>query len=293
MVSLKVFLLFPTDTSALVSVSEDSFILHPNNCPDFLAKLEKILDISAREKNAHCYYNEVELANFLDKFDTNEYYLTNPREELAEELYAFWERYYANILNIIPLSARYFVWKLDDIRECSNTSSIIQCAEQKLRANENLQKFVLADLGSLQFSKPHASIIKDTQMYNNLPHMVKIDIISSKLELHQWFKANRTPRNYNFGDTRHGENGVGNRPNKSPLLSTKKHVADLLGDAVGDATRDRECVYYFDDAHGAYIRYEYENENPQNLYHAYHVPEKDIQTDIPRNVIDYFDSLGD
>lgn len=183
----------------------------------------------------------------------------------------------------------------DIIRESGNT----------IEPNKQL---ILLNLHGAFSSQNPILIIKDCynkDCYNNVT-TVKIPFVTNFIELYEWLNCNRPKRNYNFEDNRHIKNHPQSQVNshqKSPIiggLEGKKDVSVLLRGAVGDKRETKDLIN-FDYKHECYIWYEYENENPQNQYHGYHLVKKcshevDIEAEkrIPKRVkyiLDYLSEL--
>jgi len=131
---------------------------------------------------------------------------------------------------------------------------------------------------SFHFPLNYIPVFKDCKNNNttDLPQFVNIPHLKNFENLEQWFKKNRTPRKFNFEDERHKQrkntkNNQTKKGNKSPILNNdKQHIASLLEDAIGNSN-DKDYLINFDEKNGQYVRFEYENENPQNQYHGYHL----------------------
>ena len=104
-------------------------------------------------------------------------------------------------------------------------------------------------------------------------------------EAANWFNSNRRPvRVYNHNQ-KHGENGRGNQIGESKLLCDRVAAEKMLHNASGDY---KSTLYYFDNNHGKYIEYKYEN-TPNNSYHAFHVDDKNR---VPKNIKDIINRLN-
>ncbi len=170
----------------------------------------------------------------------------------------------------------YGLWNFDN-RELSNNFSDIfkEITERKLvSADKTNEKYLLINiLTHPQFNRNFISTFKDSSLESklSLPQFVVIDYATDFQSLEEWFEKNRLTRNYTFDDNRHIEEHKDYRPDKSPLLNgDKKHAASLLLKAIGDK-RAKAYLINFDEKNECYIRFEYENDTPQNQYHAYHL----------------------
>jgi hypothetical protein len=100
----------------------------------------------------------------------------------------------------------------------------------------------------------------------------------SIIELHDRLSARRSPvRNYKF-HPKHGDahnkaqmhkDRHGNLTPSAQLLTDTPATENLLKKAVG-ATSNGD-LWFYDDANTCFIYFEYQNETPQNEYHAYHL----------------------
>lgn len=116
--------------------------------------------------------------------------------------------------------------------------------------------------------------------------------------LHTWLSENRIPkRQFRYCD-KHGENGIGGRllpdgTHTALLDCSREHAQDILHKAIGVISVDRD-LWYYDAEYGKVLYFEYQNDNPQNEFHGYHLSQGDkgyekvnlsllrqIQDDIP------------
>lgn len=109
-----------------------------------------------------------------------------------------------------------------------------------------------------------------------------IPFVTNFKEFDEWLQENRLTRNFNNTDTRHIENSGNHRRDrntgeyKSPLLGGiggRENAQTFLKAAVGDKRSDsnKEDIINYDTVNQQYIWYEFENTNPQNQYHGYHL----------------------
>jgi hypothetical protein len=170
----------------------------------------------------------------------------------------------------------YGLWNFDNKELSNNFSDIFkEITERKLiGANKTNEKYLLINIfAPLQFNRNFISILKDSSLESNiiLPQFVFIEYVADFKSLEEWFEKNRLTRNYTFDDYRHIEGHKDYIPKKSPLLNgDKKHAESLLKQAIGDK-RAKAYLINFDEKNKCYIRFEYENDTPQNQYHAYHL----------------------
>ncbi|WP_312314778.1 hypothetical protein [Empedobacter brevis] len=105
---------------------------------------------------------------------------------------------------------------------------------------------------------------------------IQIEHFTSFTELDTWLENNRIQRNFNNTDTRHIHGSPDYIPGKSPLLGGiggRPKASELLKNALGDKRRNDNVndLVNFDEETNEYLWYEYEGDNPQNQYHAYHL----------------------
>lgn len=118
-------------------------------------------------------------------------------------------------------------------------------------------------------------------------------------DLHAWLSENRIPQRQYKYNSKHGENGINDNsrlPDGTPAALLKcdsKQAQQMLRKAIGDINIDKN-LWYFDSERKKIIYFEFQNENPQNEYHCYHLSPGDkrynkvnlnllrqIQNDIP------------
>lgn len=126
-----------------------------------------------------------------------------------------------------------------------------------------------------------------------------LSIQTSLIDLHAWLSENRIPQRQYKYNRKHGENGINDNsrlPDGTPaalLECDSKQAQQMLCKAIGDIDIDNN-LWYFDHVRKKIIYFEFQNENPQNEYHCYHLSPGDkrydkvnlnllrqIQNDIP------------
>jgi hypothetical protein len=176
-----------------------------------------------------------------------------------------------------------------------------EITEQFFRLKDNNEKCLLLSIYNSSHIYNPIHIIKNQKGKNNL--VAKVDFVSHFIELENWFLKNRLLRNYNCLDNRHVENHPNYIKKKSPILGGlggKKHLKELLGNAIGDYKKIKYLIN-FDENNVCYVRYE--DENISNQYHGYHLVkpithERDIKEEkkIPervKNLLQYRKKLRD
>jgi hypothetical protein len=124
------------------------------------------------------------------------------------------------------------------------------------------------------FEWHRANMISIFQDHRNqaIPTLVHLPYCIDFQSLEDWIVKNRFPRNYNLDDFRHIETHPNYRKDKSPLLegiAGQPRAAELLQTAIG--VKNIKDLMNIDMKHRCYIWFEYENDNPQNRYHGYHL----------------------
>ncbi len=171
----------------------------------------------------------------------------------------------------------YRIWDFDSRVLINNFPDVLkEVAEKILSTNE---KCLLLNIEkSFHFHREFIPIFKDCRnsQVNQLPKFVHIQFVMDLQQLENWFLGNRLSRNLNISDMRHQENSPQYIPKKSPLLydlrnpENHKKLQKLLTSALGDQRTSKDLVNY-DSEKDCYIWFEYENDNPQNQYHCYHL----------------------
>ncbi|MGB0930134.1 MAG: hypothetical protein ACPGVB_05125 [Chitinophagales bacterium] len=137
------------------------------------------------------------------------------------------------------------------------------------------EKSILLNVNNaISTSRRFIALFKDCRANPNreFPAFAHLYFVSDFAKLEQWFNDNRQQRNYNV-ETRHIEGHPNYRRGKSPILGGiggTEHIASLLKNAIGD-WKTHKLLFNFDTENNCYVRFEFENDNPQNQYHGYHL----------------------
>lgn len=135
-------------------------------------------------------------------------------------------------------------------------------------------KLIILNMFNNYFSNSKINIIEDCNEMGK--KIFELPFVENFKQLDDWLIENRIQRNYNMSDNRHIENHPQsqiNSHNKSPLingLGGKENASKLLINAIGDKRVTKDLINW-DSNNQSYIWYEYENENPSNQYHGYHL----------------------
>jgi len=241
---------------------------NPDDCLESLSAFCSLIDIAISERDSKIFYDELNVDAFFEQvdilFDEQEYFST-PRM-MFREIFRTAQNWGDEMT--VNNSCCYFLWDLE-------------CAEAKILSNNILREIaerLISVSGKcllLPFSNPNNTrnffpVFKDANHIPGLPVFAHIYYAFDKESLEKWLAENRQPRLFNLSP-KHGENGQGHWPTASRLLCSRDRAKELLETAIGDK-RITDELYNFDEEQNCYIVFKYEGENPQNQYHAYHLP---------------------
>lgn len=156
-----------------------------------------------------------------------------------------------------------------------NSPDIFHVISQDYQKLVDSQKQILINFFNEYYVQNPISVIIDCKEKED--KMFSIPFVTGFKELDEWLQSNRKARNFNNADTRHIEGDpIYYTQRKSPLLggiASRPIAAELLKSALGDKKRNDNVhdLVNFDEVKGEFIWYEYEGDNPQNQYHAYHL----------------------
>ena len=269
-----IFIHFPTKNI-------ENEIKSRNDLENYLSEVEIQLYRADCEKGSNLFYDSTNTEKFIDQINLIDE-LGNFEYQNVESL--LYSDYLTNADNIQDNqkyensdNTKYCLWNFYSEISDDFPPILKEIAERKLQ-NEH-EKYLLLNINNaFVYNRNFIPVLKDSlkNSTQQLPQFSHIYFVTNFFELEKWFKENRTPRNYNFDDNRHIENhpkSLVNSKDKSPIIGGEKgkqHIASLLEDAIGD-TNDKDYLINFDEKNGQYVRFEYENENPQNQYHGYHL----------------------
>lgn len=280
------FLHFPSDSFVdKISSKED--------LESFISSITLLIDRVDCEKGVKLYYEGTNLDAFVEHLDlikeigeiekVSNFGTLSPRAALNRLLRKTkaknWEE---KPKHDISQSCLYRLWYFDGRRLYDEFPEVLkEIAEHSLRIGDeeiclwlNMeQKFDIKQAPEL--AQEILPVFKDCRENKDLPVFLYITQISTFEELDIWFEKHRKPRAYNMEDNRHVETHPDYRKKhqKSPLLGGlggKQNLADLLQTAVGDQRENKDLMNY-DPIHKRYVWFEYEEDNPQNQYHGYHL----------------------
>lgn len=185
----------------------------------------------------------------------------------------------------------YFSWHFESygnnttIKDIKNTT-LAELSERILQADFNEKRFVLVVPKNACDTHPYkhpCSIVTIKEVYpfkHELPIFIEVKYTT---DAESWIKENRTPLCMNRNN-KHGENGRRAHRRASILYCSIDEAQNLLNSAIGDArySSKEKWLYNYDQSHEKFIAFPYENETPQNQYHAFHYETiEDAQREIP------------
>lgn len=121
-------------------------------------------------------------------------------------------------------------------------------------------------------------------------HDSKVELI--KLERHNSFKqlmnciTNAAPRPFHITG-KHGENGRGNWRGESVLECSCAQAQSLINEAVPSKIKQRN-LYNYDAERKLFVEFYYEGDNPQHLWHGFHVKREHENRQIPNDIKLFF-----
>jgi hypothetical protein len=272
------FIIFPKET-ANTSVAD---IVTDEVAHDaYLNKLKDFIDRADCEKGVKLFYDAAERTAFIKDLilgaELGDYYLSDPFiviNNLLRNAEGFTEKERKQ-----RESYFYALWDFESRRLVSNIPASVEDAFED-QINSAQSKQLVLNLGSEFFPmKKSVFIFRDVSSYDNqeMPKFIKLEQVCNFKDLEEWLTKNRTPRQLNTTESRHNEHHPDYRKGKSPILYdlsrddiAKANVEELLNKAVSDQYESKDLMNY-DVIKERYIWFEYENDNPQNQYHAYHL----------------------
>lgn len=204
------------------------------------------------------YFDNLNIQNFLRDFEEVADYYPNPTFRLLRSILRDWDNWRNDIKQVNTKSYTIFNQGIDDHTFC-------EIAERQTILDNN--NFVLLN----HFGHELGSTIEIIVQENIIP----IISLSTEKEISLWFANERVPkRNFQIIE-KHGENREEGRwwngKWASPLRCSQQEAFELLKFAIGD-TIDELINYHEINGQGYFIVFKYEGNNPQNMYHGYHVP---------------------
>lgn len=276
---------------------------------DFIEEFIMTIDLADCEKGSFLRYSKSNFDSFIELLDLI--------QQESENIFGHYS--VQEVFSIVLQSAIDFdnnpLYILDEsncyykqwVSENGESNSIFpnifkEIVERKNKISSHNEKILMINLFNIDYATNPIKIIKDCRTNNNTTKIVEFDFIINFNEIDEWFINNRLRRNYNYGDNRHIENtpqSLIKSLGKSPLiggLGGKNNAEYHLKNAIGDknSSKDFNDLMNCDSNNNDfYIWFEYENDNPQNQYHGYHLVsrqtpyQKDLEAEkrIPDRVV--------
>lgn len=265
-----VFLHFPTDL--------DNFAIDADEFGFFLENLTFTIDRVDCEKDTYLFYTVLNKNQFVATLQTLETEVGQIGVFDIETMLNMLLRD-CNAEDATPTNANqnfYGYWNLEVCNISQIQENYIYAAKimTDYLVNDKNSDAILLDIKqSLKVNRSFLPILVDDWSNNATPQLVLLDYCYNFDTLDNWLIRKQLPRTYNFGDNRHLENHPQYIRGKSPLLGGeggKKNAEKLLQTAIGDKRKNKDLVNY-DIENQCFIWFEYQNESPQNEYHAYHL----------------------
>jgi hypothetical protein len=273
---------------------------------DFIEEFIMIIDLADCEKGSFLRYSNSNFNSFIESMDL-----------IQEEKQNIFGNYSVQeVFSIVVQSAIDFdnnpLFESDDNkcyykqwisanREPIDSEIIFKEIFERINLNGKTEKIILINMFEIDFKTKPIKIIKDCRLTQETT-IKQFDYILSFNDLDEWLIKNRVKRNYNHNDNRHIENHPASlivSKKKSPLiggLAGKINAEFHLEKAIGDKNEVKDLMN-FDDINNFYIWFEYENDNPQNQHHGYHLVSRqkpyqkdlDAESRIPSRVVKLLD----
>lgn len=163
-------------------------------------------------------------------------------------------------------------------------SSITMVAELKFNYGMN---FIVYCLQQGKYSiKQHVTIVKENFQPAYKSPVVHIDVVDLLANLGAWLDKNRVGRKFN-ASPKHGMNGINNWPGEAKLYCANEGEAQIcLNNAIPSV--EWNDLYHYD--RNKFMVFKNENFFVNDVgvikiqYHGYHVENKDVPNQIPRDI---------
>lgn len=254
---VNLFILLPeSEPSNQWMLSNESF-QEEDGVITFMQSLKKNLDAITLEE-FEGYYDNINVKRFLQDFEELEDYYPNPTFKLLRSFLKSWNNWREEFLQDTSKEYSIFSQRIEDHTFC-------EIAERKFIFRDN--KFCLLNHFGHSLGDRINMDIDNTS--------IEIQSVASKKELIYWFAQERIPtRNFQIIE-KHGENReeviIWRGRSASPLRCSQQEAFELLKFAIGDNI-DELFNYDEIDGQGYFIVFKFEGDNPQNMYHGYHLP---------------------
>lgn len=238
----------------------------------------KMIEASHREKDVNIYYDSLNAQHFLDEIDLisdTETYFENPKNRLR--------LLFRSANNWRDQSKQsgayhYFIWDIGSF-SCTQLLHDTLCETVEFLINYQ-SKILIVFAKSPSGARDFFAVFKDAPHSPNLPTFYQIPFIFEIEILENWLASNRKKRVFNL-NPKHGENGIGNHQEGSPLRCNRQRAGELLNTAIGNKAITRE-LYNYDLEHQRYIVFKLDgSSNDADSYHGYHIDnENEIDVSI-------------
>lgn len=241
---------------------------------ELLKDFQMAIDLADCEKGSKLYYSKTNKDIFFGNIQALEEFMTIGSYDFETVVNALFNESEVNAVNeSIIEGCEVKSYQADGGYLVDNIPLIFY---DIIRRHENItesDKQIILNLFNAFFSQNPVFLIKQC---GSSVSSVSIDYFTNFSELDSWLINNRLQRNFNNTDARHIHGSSDYIPGKSPLLggiAARPKASELLKNALGDKRRNDNIydLVNFDDERNEYLWYEYEGENPQNQYHAYHL----------------------
>jgi hypothetical protein len=268
--NFRIYLYFPTHRIEQLITPEIS-------AENLIEEIKALITLADCEKGADLLFEGsnkdefIELINLLEIENYGSYNFEDSINILLENA-ENWENSPISAIN--EDNCIYRLWNFANKSVESPLPTLKEITESKLQYSHS-KTILLNFFNAIFIDKKYFSLFKDCRNdpSEKFPKFVKIEALSDFLTFDKWLQKNRIKRNYNLEDSRHIENHPRYDKTKSPLLGGiggKQNAANLLITAVGDPKKSKDLIN-FDEGNDSFIWFEYENDNPQNQYHGYHL----------------------
>jgi len=262
---MKIYALFPTNNI-------DSLIDTQAKNDGLLEEVRLLIYRIYHEKNALLHYDGENLEEFIELLESNSEIEGFGIMDIATVLYLTLQDAKAIVQSYTNDEKCIFkIWDFHSQALSNNYPKILEAyVDEELKENNNKCLFLnycfAFDIRGI------ISIFKDCKNNIRLPRFIHIKQEDSFFGLDNWLINNRVKRNYNKKDNRHVENHPDYRKGKSPIIGGeggKDQLENLLPFALTDK-QGKDLIAY-DTTTKCFVWYEFENDNPQNQYHGYHL----------------------
>jgi len=263
---VNLFIILPeSQASTQWSLSNDEF-QDEDKIGEFIAELKTKID-AIKIENYEGHYDILNIKNFLRDFEDLADFYPNPAFRLLRSIFKNWTNWRGDVRQ--DSSKMYLIYG-----QIIKNHTFCEVAERKI-SKEDDKFLILNHYGHVLPNEFEVSVEQT---------LILLQSCSKEKEICDWFATERVPvRNFQV-IPKHGENRQDERIIRgelvSPLRCSQEEAQKMLHTAIGDTidelfNHDKQRPEYF-------IVFKYENINPQNMYHGFHVPLKSSQ--VPNHI---------